>query len=159
MKNITKVKPTEILHGRLLFSINFVSDLDIKDKKILDIGCGYGWFELNAIKRGCSNIIGTEITENDLQTAKENINNIKVQLKKGSAIDLNFHNKQFDTVVSWEVLEHIPKQTENKMFSEINRVLKNNGVFYLSTPFSNLFSDILDPAWWLIGHRHYKKNK
>jgi len=41
------------------------------------------------------------------------------------------------------------------MFAEIYRVLKPGGVFYMSTPFRSIMSNILDPAWWLIGHRHY----
>jgi hypothetical protein len=33
--------------------------------------------------------------------------------------------------------------------------LKPGGTFVLSTPFYSLASTISDPAWWLIGHRHY----
>ncbi len=55
----------------------------------------------------------------------------------------------------WEVLEHLPKDSEEKPFLEIKRVLKNEGEVYLSTPHSTFWSCILDPAWWLIGHRHY----
>jgi len=57
-------------------------------------------------------------------------------------------------VTSWEVLEHIPKNSEKKMFKEVNRVLIKNGFFYLSTPFNNFFSTTFDPAWY-FGHRHY----
>jgi len=159
MRNIINAKPSDDLHGRTLYSVIFVDDLDIKNKDILDIGCGYGWFELSVLKRGCNKIIGTEISEEDLKTAKDNIDNEKIEFLEGSATELPFANKSFDTVVSWEVIEHIPKNTENKMFSEVNRILKNDGVFYLSTPCDNIFSNIFDPAWWLIGHRHYKKNE
>lgn len=158
MKNIINAKPLTDLHGRVSYNTMFVDDVDIKNKDILDIGCGYGWFELNALKRDGNKIIGLEISEKDLKTARENINNNKIEFNIGSAIALPFGNQGFDTIVSWEVIEHIPKNTENKMFSEVKRVLKNNGVFYLSTPFNNFFSNIFDPAWWLIGHRHYKKN-
>ena len=43
------------------------------------------------------------------------------------------------------------------MFSEVERVLKPGGVFYLSTPHRSFFTNILDPAWWLVGHRHYSQ--
>ena len=62
-------------------------------------------------------------------------------------------------MTSWEVLEHIPKDTEKKMFNEVNRVLKPGGIFYISTPYNNVISNIFDPAWWLIGHRHYSLEK
>jgi len=155
MKNLLNEKPTNILHGRLLASVNFVDDSDIKNKEVLDIGCGYGWCELNFLKREVSKIVGLEISENDLKTAKENVQNNRVDFKVARAVNLPFENKSFDTVVAWEVIEHIPKNTETSMFKEVYRVLKPGGCFYLSTPHKSLLTNILDPAWWLIGHRHY----
>ena len=157
MKNILEEKPTDELHGRTLFATKFVSDKDIKNKKILDIGCGFGWFELNVLKRGCKHISGLEISEKDLITVKKHIKNKNVSFKIGSALYLPFEDETFDTVVAWEVLEHIPKNKEEIMFKEVSRVLKPKGTFYLSTPRRSFFSNIFDPAWWFIGHRHYNK--
>jgi ubiquinone/menaquinone biosynthesis C-methylase UbiE len=159
MKNILNEKPTTDLTGRLMFAVNFVSNNDIKDKKVLDIGCGYGWFELNALKRGVKEMAGIEISKEDLKTAKNSIKNKKVIFKVGGALEVPFENNYFDTVVAWEVIEHIPKTTEDRMFKEVFRVLKKNGVFYLSTPNNSFFSTTFDPAFWLIGHRHYTKHK
>lgn len=158
MKNIINIKPTEKLHGRVLYNAVFVDEVDIINKDILDIGCGYGWFELNAYERGCNKIVGVEISNEDLQTARQNIKNSKINFLVDNATGLSFKERCFDTVVSWDVIEHIPKGKESEMFSEASRVLKRGGVFYLSTPLNNIFSNMFDPAWWLIGHRHYKKN-
>lgn len=155
MRNLLNEKPTKTLHGRLLASVNFVSDVDLVNKEVLDIGCGYGWCELNFLKRGVNKIVGLEISENDLIPAKENVRNDRVDFKVASGVNLPFENKSFDTVVAWEVIEHIPKNTETFMFKEVYRVLKLGGCFYLSTPHKSVLTNILDPAWWLIGHRHY----
>jgi SAM-dependent methyltransferase len=161
MKNILNEKPSHDLHGRLLFSTRFVSDEDITGKNVLDIGCGYGWFELNALKRNVNKITGIELSEKDIETAKKNIHAENVEFhtyaneKDETVIRLPFDDEQFDTVVSWEVLEHIPKNMETQFFKEAHRVLKNGGVFYLSTPHRHFFSNLFDPAWFLIGHRHY----
>jgi len=159
MKNIIEEKPTDELHGRSLYNTNFVSDEDLKNKNVLDIGCGFGWFEINAEKRGVKKIIGTELEEKDLETARKYTTSEKIEFKVGSAIKLPFPDNSFDTVVSWEVVEHIPKNTEDKMFKEVTRVLKSGGSFYLSTPYNSFFAKFFDPAWWLIGHRHYSKSK
>jgi SAM-dependent methyltransferase len=159
MKNILNEKPKTDLKGRLKYSVEFVSNEDIQNKNILDIGCGYGWCELNFLNRGVNKICGIEISENDLKTIKENIQSKKAEFKIGSAIQIPYPDNYFDTAVSWEVIEHIPKNNELKMFSEVSRVLKKNGMFYLSTPYENYLSNILDPAWWLIGHRHYTSKK
>ena len=134
-----------------------VQNEDISGKNILNIGCGFGWCELNFLGRGAKQMTGTEISEEDLKTARENVLDERVSFVVGSAIQLPFTSDSFDTVVSWEVIEHIPKKTENKMFAEVYRVLKPGGIFYLSTPHFSFFSNILDPAWWLVGHRHYSK--
>jgi 2-polyprenyl-3-methyl-5-hydroxy-6-metoxy-1,4-benzoquinol methylase len=159
MKNITEQKPTHPLSGRTFWVSKFVDPNDIKGKSVLDIGCGYGWFEYLSLGWGVKHITGTELGEQDLTTAKKYLQDKKVDFTVGSAIDLPFKQKTFDTVVSWEVIEHIPKLTESKMFSEVGRILKSNGVFYLSTPHRHPLSTALDPAFWLIGHRHYTLNE
>lgn len=159
MKNIIQEKPTNDLHGRLFHTTKFIDDKDLIDRTILDIGCGYGWCELNLLKRGVKKIFATEVTSEDLDTIKRNIKHPRVVYKVANAISLPFPDKSIDTVLCWEVIEHIPKNTETKLFSEVNRVLKNKGVFYLSTPFKSWPSMIFDPAWWLIGHRHYSQKQ
>ncbi len=159
MKNLHAEKPASELKGRLKASAEFIDAKDIKNKKILDIGCGYGWCELNLLKRGAKKIIGIEPAKNDLETAIKHIKNEKIEFKIASAIRLPFPVNLFDTVVCWEVIEHLPKNTEQQLFREVKRVLKKGGSFYLSTPYDNFFTNLFDPAYWLIGHRHYSKLK
>ncbi len=159
MKNILNEKPLTKLIGRLKYTAKFVKDSDLKNKKVLDIGCGYGWFELNVLKRRVKQVAGIDVTSKDLSTAKNHVKNKKAVFKVGGALKIPFKSNYFDTVVSWEVIEHIPKNTEDVMFKEINRVLKKKGKFYLSTPYDSFLSKYFDPAWWLIQHRHYSKNK
>src|ERR1035437_5640279 len=119
MKNIIEEKPSNDLTGRLLASVKFVDDKDIAGKEILDVGCGYGTFALNFISRNAKKFTGIEITEEDLNTAKKYVIDPKAQFIVGSAIRIPFSENSFDTVVSWEVIEHIPKNTEEEMFAEV----------------------------------------
>ncbi len=132
-----------------------VENEDIASKRILDIGCGYGWFLLNCLNFNPKSLVGTELDEKSLETANKFLSDSRLSLQVGSAINLPFDSNSFDTVTSWEVIEHIPINTEILMLKEVSRVLKFNGVFYLSTPNRSLICNSLDPAWWLIGHRHY----
>jgi ubiquinone/menaquinone biosynthesis C-methylase UbiE len=73
------------------------------------------------------------------------------------ALHLPFKPGIFQQVIFAEVLEHIPKMTEVRCLKEIARVMKDDGISVLSTPSSNHFLfTVLDPAFWLIKHRHYK---
>lgn len=159
MKNIINEKPFGELTGRHLKSVTFVQDDDIAGKDILDIGCGYGWCEVAFLKRNPKAIVGIEISEKDLETIRKNVTDGRVSVEVSGATKLPFQDASFDTVVSWEVIEHIPVGTEKEMFSEVNRVLKPGGSFYLSTPHASFFSNLLDPAWLLVGHRHYSKGQ
>lgn len=160
MKNIRNENPFGRPRGRLKFTLeSFVDKADVKGKTVLDVGCGYGWFENFALKNGVKKIYGNEITATDLSTARKHIKNKKVVFEEGSAIAIPYKDSMFDTVVSWEVLEHIPKNTEKDMFSEVYRVLKPGGAFYFSTPFDSIPAKMFDPGWWLIGHRHYSRMK
>lgn len=70
-------------------------------------------------------------------------------------MNLPFENDTFDTVCMFDVVEHLPKNTEDVVFKEISRVLKSGGKLYLSTPNNHILSVISDSAYFLIKHRHY----
>ncbi len=159
MRNVLAVPPAEQQHGILLHATRIVASEDLEERDVLDIGCGFGWFELFALSRGAGSVTGIEISEADLTTARTHVDAANVRFQVGSAIDLPFDDASFDTIVCWEVLEHIPKHTEPRAFAEIRRVLRPGGKLYLSTPHASLSARLLDPAWWLIGHRHYTTPK
>lgn len=130
---------------------------DFEGKKILDIGCSYGWFEKYVGKKS-KEIIGIDLDEEDLGRARKEVRFKNVKFKQGSALDLSkFKENYFDVVVMFDVIEHIPKNTEKKALEEIKKVLKKNGELLISTPAKN-FSNFFDPAWY-FGHRHYCESK
>ena len=159
MRNILDDKPTRDLHGGPAFARSFVEDEHCSDRAILDIGCGFGWFELIALDRGARSIAAIEPTEADLATARTHIQDERVDFRVASALDLPFESGAFNTVACWEVLEHLPPGSEEQAFREVARVLAPGGVFYLSTPCAGLRSRVADPAWWLIRHRHYSRDR
>ncbi len=156
MKNILNETPDQELFGRSLYTFKFLDKNDIDNKNILDVGCGFGWFEYHLLKNKYKpkKVVGIDITSKDVLTAKDFIKHENFYFKEASIFDLALKDK-FDTVVSFEVIEHIPKNTEIEMFEKVNKLLRNKGVFYLSTPYNNFFSKLFDPAYFLIGHRHY----
>ena len=138
-----------------LFNINFSLPY-IKNKKVLDIGCWTGQFEKLASKY-TREIWGIDPGVEAIKAAKKLVPNAKFKI--GDALNLNFKNKYFDTVTILDVIEHIPNNTEGKCLQEISRVLKPNGHLIISTPYNHPLSTFMDPAFYLIGHRHYSENK
>jgi SAM-dependent methyltransferase len=155
MRNLVDETPTRDLHGRLAFTREFVQVSDCEGREILDVGCGFGWFELLALDRGATAVTGVEPDEADLATVRRHLHDDRLTFGVASAIQLPFEDASFDTVVCWEVLEHIPRGTEQRAFDEFARVLRPGGALYLSTPHAAPAAIATDPAWWLIRHRHY----
>jgi len=144
------------LNGRPKYTISFVDSEDIKDKKILDVGCGFGWFTYHCLKNKCSSYLGIDVIKENLDISIEDFkDNKETNFKNESILDVKY-NSEFDTITMWEVIEHLPFNQEKNMFSKVYKSLKKGGSFYLSTPYYSFLSYSLDPAYWLIGHRHYK---
>lgn len=72
-----------------------------------------------------------------------NNNSYGSALVNGSAIQIPFPSQSFDLIIIQDVIEHLTDV--NNFYSEVKRVLKKNGVIYLSTPnkhsIFNFFSD------------------
>jgi len=87
---------------------------------LLDIGCGGGW-ELFTTK--AKRVVGVDVSVASLKTAKELYNNcVRADIR-----NLPFKNNCFDSVVSSDVLGHIPVVSKECVLSEIYRVLKKGG--------------------------------
>ena len=156
---------------RIIHELNFLKDFDeptpdlfhkvnykltksyFKGKKVLNIGCWTASFETQFKDDDCR-ITGVDISLAALKTAKEA--NPHCNFAAADAFNLPFENNSFDVVSLFMVLEHIPKNTEPRLFREVNRVLKDGGLFIITTPHSEIMGNIFDVAHWLVGHRHYK---
>lgn len=98
-----------------------------KTNRILDVGCGKGYFLEVAKKRGWE-VYGTEISNNMVNICLAK--NIKVH--QGDLEQSSFPNDYFDIISSFEVIEHI-NNPQNEIFI-FNKILRIGGLVYLTTP-------------------------
>lgn len=98
-----------------------------KTNKILDVGCGIGYFLEVAKKRGWE-VYGTEYTEEALTIC----NSKGITMKEGKLIDNMFDCNNFDVITSFEVLEHINNPLEE--IELFHKFLRSGGLVYLTTP-------------------------
>lgn len=104
-----------------------------KPKRILDAGCGRGFYlyGINSYKF-VKEIHGIDINEKYLKIAK-NINQDKrVKIKKSNIYKLPYENNSFDLIICSEVLEHL--KDDKKALKELHRVLKPNGKLIITVP-------------------------
>jgi len=103
----------------------------LKDKKILDIGCGDGVLSYMLAKEKAI-VSGVDTSDIAIAYAKEKTKKMQIDFRQASAYELPFDDSEFDAIVSSDVIEHL--QDVNQYLKEIKRVTKKDGVIVLSTP-------------------------
>lgn len=98
-----------------------------KNKKVVDIGCGFG-----ANKKIVESVGGTWVGVEPFEGGAHTV--------VADAENLPFENNSFDVVIMDAVLEHIPNVSN--AFSEIGRILKENGIFIGYVAFMECFHEI-----------------
>lgn len=104
----------------------------IKGKKVLDIACGSGYGSEILLKQGAKYVIGSDISKNTIDYAKDHYQNENIEFITNDIKKLNFLDEEFDCIVSFETLEHIKEH--DVVISELKRVLKKEGILIISTP-------------------------
>lgn len=108
--------------------------------RVLDVGCGEGRHTIGAYLFANVDAVGVDLSEKDLQTARQRFSDFEVQdtpgkslvFQQADALHLPFADNSFDKVICSEVLEHIPDY--QGVLAEINRVLKPEGLLAVSVP-------------------------
>lgn len=103
-----------------------------RGKRILDIGFGYGHgsFYLAEI---AAKVVAIDSDEENLNNAKNKFVSPNLDYLLMDATNLNFPDSNFDLACSFQVIEHIREDLLLKYLSEIHRVLKQGGIFCIST--------------------------
>lgn len=102
-----------------------------KQAEILDLGAGEGAFSWRLHDLGYK-VTALDVDELNFKCTEVNFNKIDFNntIQVENYIDLNF--QKFDAIICQEVIEHIENPWE--LMRLINKLLKPNGLVFLSTP-------------------------
>lgn len=98
--------------------------------KVLEIGCGTGYFTKEIAKTGAF-ITAIDISPELLNIAKVAITEPNVSFMIENAYSLSFKDNSFDSIVGSSVLHHLEIE---KAISEMYRVLNPGGSIYFTEP-------------------------
>ena len=113
--------------NRYFFALKFVSG-----KIVLDVACGTG-YGTELISKTAGLAIGVDISREAITYAKEHFGkHPNTAFVLSDACNLPFQGIIFDTVVSFETIEHLAHS--DLFLHEISCVLKTNGTIIVSTP-------------------------
>ncbi len=102
----------------------------IKDAKILDVGCGAGKLGKLLKEHGCGEVHGIEVVQTAAKKAMEFYDAIyTVDIEKGIS---DIENEYFDIIICADVLEHLKDPWT--VLSDLKTYLRSNGAFIASIP-------------------------
>lgn len=113
---------------------NLLGKIKKKDR-ILEAGCGFGQWVAVLTDLGF-NIKGVDIAGNTIKKIKKTFPKASVSI--ADVESLPFKDESFDVYLSFGVIEHF-KQGPKKVLGEAKRVLRKNGLLYLTIPYLNPF--------------------
>lgn len=117
---------------------------DMKEKRVLDIGCGFGWHCIYAAEHGAKQVIGTDISENMLAAAREKTISPIVQYQRIAMEDMNFTEGSFDLVISSLAFHYTPDFS--LICEKVRQFLVPDGDFVFS---------VEHPAFTAHGHQDW----
>ncbi|MBP5384503.1 MAG: class I SAM-dependent methyltransferase [Lachnospiraceae bacterium] len=117
---------------------------DLKDKRILDLGCGTGERCIDYIKRGASKVTGVDISEKMLEVAKSRNSDPSIEYLKMPMEDIGAIDGTFDLVISSLALHYV--EDFAGVVKNVRRLLCDGGIFLFSQehPFATCYSGTED---------------
>ncbi|MHA1286382.1 MAG: methyltransferase domain-containing protein [Candidatus Thorarchaeota archaeon] len=136
------IKNTSIkikIHERVSKIINEIQER-LEYGRILDIGCAQGTIPILLSERGFE-VYAVDLQREFLRYAQLKDNESHVIFIQGNSLELPFQKEIFDCVILGEIIEHIAYP--EKLFSEIQTMLRKNGLLIITTPNGNeIFSKL-----------------
>lgn len=103
---------------------------EFKGKRVLDLGCGYGWHCQYAIEHGAEFVLGTDISHKMLEVARKKHSNKKIEYCCKAMEDLEFQENSWDIIMSSLAIHYV--QNYEKLVENISQWLKTGGEFLFS---------------------------
>jgi SAM-dependent methyltransferase len=115
----------------------------LEDAIVLELGCGKAE-KTRFIAQKAASILALEVDEIQLATNRMITELPNVSFEHGGAEKIPAADSSFDIVLMFKSLHHVPTELMDNAFAEIRRVLKPDGIAYISEPiYAGAFNDIL----------------
>ena len=131
-KAVTGSERARHTYNRRMDTIRDLAD-GFTGKRILDIGCGFGFRTLGIAERGATRIIGIDMDKYRIQEASifaraKEVDNVEFRMMDAAALE--FEAEYFDVVIADEMIHHL--EDLPAVVSEMHRVLAFGGIAVIS---------------------------
>jgi SAM-dependent methyltransferase len=103
---------------------------DLRDKRLLDLGCGFGWHCRYARERQARSVVGVDLSEKMLARARQSTDDPGIDYRCSAIEDIDFPADAFDVVISSLALHYVERF--DLVCEKVYRCLEAEGTFVLS---------------------------
>lgn len=121
---------------------------NVQGYRVLDLGCGFGWFCRWAHENGAQKVHGIDISQNMLEKAKALTVHPAVTYSIGDLDTIELEKDLHDLVFSSLAFHYL--KNLNKLFRQVYDRLKPGGHFIFSVEHPIFTSPIAAPSWTIV---------
>ena len=103
---------------------------DLNNKKVLDLGCGYGEKDIYCKELGAKEVLGIDISEHMLKIALDNNKDKDITYKLMAMEDIDKLEEKFDVVISSLAIHYV--KDYDKLIKDIYNLLNEDGILIFS---------------------------
>jgi 2-polyprenyl-3-methyl-5-hydroxy-6-metoxy-1,4-benzoquinol methylase len=102
-------------------------------KRVLDVASGEG-YGAHLLAGVAESVVGVDLSEDAVKHASAKYAKSNLQYIAASCTQIPLPDASFDFIVSFETIEHIDGAAQTAFLREVNRLLKPDGLFLISSP-------------------------
>ncbi len=136
---------TESIETAKWLTDHFKKHIDLKNKKILDWGCGPGRIIRHlphVIGNGCE-YFGTDYNKKSIDWCSKNLADIHFN-KNSLNAQLPYNDNFVDVIYGISIFTHLSEKLHYDWYNELYRILKPNGIMFLTTQGDNFKIKLTD---------------
>lgn len=102
---------------------------------VLELGCGIGAFTFllsNFVKKG--QLEAVDLSPKSIEFAKERIKKKNISFSAGDVIDYKPALKSIDFITLFDIIEHIPLETHDRLFQNLSELANENTKILINIP-------------------------
>ena len=131
----------------------------LQGKKVLDLGCGYGWHCQFAAEQGATQVLGLDLSEKMIEKARQLHAADTIDYRVCGIEDYEYPKDTWDCVISNLALHYVKDLSGT--FQKVHETLKDNGVFLFNMEhpvFTSgvgqdwVYTEEGKPKYWPIDH-------
>lgn len=114
-------------------------------KRVLDLGCGFGWHCVYAVEQGASEALGIDLSEKMLAEARKRNTSPRITYRRMAIEDFDFLPETYDVVISSLAFHYL--ESFDAICRNIHTCLTPGGVFVFSVEHP-VFTAYGTQDWW-----------